>query len=512
MLVKVRKLILPVLSIILLGRLFLPGSVLAQGKDDLVTCIEEVKQIREKEGEKWYTKNKTSCLGEEVIGEWSVLKLADFDKKEVYNDMELEFFAFFDVPVAGAEVRKGQMEYQKTSKPESSAPGYKREKKVEDPGIGDQSQHQIETTDLDIAFGYDNFSPVWVSNVVYQELMVVVGDCSFMVGGRAGRSDSWSFNHHVDWKNDVVINSDHDHGEGVVKERMREYARGLVGRISGVCTSQVSSPQPKRETTREWFDRVFGPLLKQQEEDEKKPEEESRAKANAVNEWILETFGTPSVEVPEDLKQIGWLEPGEATRLQEGRFFPVGAKQEYVFSTFLDRPITSGKEIIEVPGNTDLKISSWGSGSGAAVKAMDWEKIEFVAPVEVGGFTTRAIELRDGGVEIKVINKSPEKNKFKVEITDFLDAVSIETHYFVSYSPETKQALIIVYEGKVEIKTKDGQTVRVKPEGDKPGMVVISQKLSPIKLAALGLGLVGIIGAALFISGKRFVSKKSRKK
>lgn len=502
------------LSGMLLAMVFLlvaAVSASAQEGDSLVACIEEVKQIRAKDGPRWFEKNKTSCLGEEVIGKWSALKLADFDKKEVYSDMELEFYAFFDVPVAGAEVREGQMEYQKTSKPVSPAPGYKREKKVEDPGIGDKSQHQIETTYLDIADGYDAFSPVWVSNIIHQELMVIVGNCSFMVGGRAEKGANWSFNHRVDWKNNVVINSDHDHGEGVLKEQMQEYARSLVRRISGVCTSQVSSPQPKRETTREWFDRVFGPLLKQQEENEKKPGEESRAKANAVNEWILDTFGTPSVEEPDDLKQIDWLESEEATRLQEGRFFPVGAKQEFVFVTFLDRPITSGGEVIDVPGKDDLKIYPWGDGSGAAVSSSDWEKTEFKKPIEVEGFTTRAVELGEGQLEVKVINKDPGKNKFKVEVTDFLDAVSIETHYLVRYSPEVKEAVVVVYEGEVEIRTKGGRTIRAKPEGSKPGMVVIGRRLSVLRLIIAGSILAALVVGGGYILRKKRTGGKKRK-
>ncbi len=68
----------------------------------------------------------------------------------------------------------------------------------------------------------------------------------------------------------------------------------------------------------------------------------------------------------------------------------------------------------------------------------------------------------------------------------------------MSYTPEKKLAVISVYEGEVEIKTKDGQTVKLKPDGGKPGVLVVSKKLSPVKLAIGGLALFAITGGIVW--------------
>ena len=75
-----------------------------------------------------------------------------------------------------------------------------------------------------------------------------------------------------------------------------------------------------------------------------------------------------------------------------------------------------------------------------------------------------------------------------------------------------KQTLVGVYEGQVEVKTKDGKTTTVSPNGDKPGVVVISQKLSSVKLALTGLvPVVVIIGIVLFLK-KKFAQKGLNKR
>jgi len=74
----------------------------------------------------------------------------------------------------------------------------------------------------------------------------------------------------------------------------------------------------------------------------------------------------------------------------------------------------------------------------------------------------------------------------------------IGTHFWVKNDPEKKQTLVGVYEGKVEVKTKDGQTTTVSPNGDKPGIIIATQKLSVTKLVLAGLVLAAVIGGAIF--------------
>ena len=69
----------------------------------------------------------------------------------------------------------------------------------------------------------------------------------------------------------------------------------------------------------------------------------------------------------------------------------------------------------------------------------------------------------------------------------------------------------MVYEGEVEVKTKDGKTISVTPDGDQPGVVVISQKLSPVKLAFFVVVLAVVAGGAFLIIKRKILTKPSKK-
>lgn len=81
------------------------------------------------------------------------------------------------------------------------------------------------------------------------------------------------------------------------------------------------------------------------------------------------------------------------------------------------------------------------------------------------------------------------------------------THFWVSYSKEKKLAVTGVYEGEVEVKTNDGKSTIVSPNGGKPGIVTVTQKLSITKLVLIGMAaaviMVGIIFYLKFKSKKR---------
>lgn len=86
------------------------------------------------------------------------------------------------------------------------------------------------------------------------------------------------------------------------------------------------------------------------------------------------------------------------------------------------------------------------------------------------------------------------------------------THYWVSYDANKRETIIGVYEGKVEVKTKDGKTTTVIPDGDKPGVAVVTQKLSPAQLALSVLIAVAVISGVVLFLKKRVMNKLTVRK
>ncbi len=494
------------------------AAVRAQEKDSLIACIEEVKQIREKEGPQWFTKNKASCLGEEAVGKFSVLPLTEFSKKESFGDMELEFYAYFDTPVDGVAVREGQMEYQETSEPKSPGPGYRTEKKVEKPEIGDKSLHQTETTYVNIAEGYTELPPTWAGYTTYQELMVIVGNCSFMVGGRTKQGDNWSFNHRVDWKRNVVINSDHDHGEEKLKQEMQEYARSLVGKISGVCGGFGSGgAETKKGGVVDW---AKG-LLKRPEtvtSEQEKPRElagnqtwelvkfmteEMKQKSLEVGRWIEENLGeweTKKIErdnleyelygrTPQMTEQIireaqaAWKKSTDGVRFFDEKSFP------QKWRMMVEDQLKPGAEVVSGDNYTAIFRADGGS--------------ILYYPSSFGVYTVENTYNLEGGViEVKT-GTAPIDIK---TLNAFIKSKG--THYRVSFDPDKQLTAVTVYEGEVEI-TTDGKTMRLAADGDRPGVAVVRKRLSIPKLVLTGGILAAIIiGGAFLMFGKRKSIKK----
>lgn len=106
------------------------------------------------------------------------------------------------------------------------------------------------------------------------------------------------------------------------------------------------------------------------------------------------------------------------------------------------------------------------------------------------------LELKSGAIDVIVEPKTEEQ--FQIQ-TPNAEIVVIGTKFSVLYDPKENQTIVEVYKGKVEVKTKDGKTASVSPNEDKPGAVVVSQKLSPIRLAIAGLVLILIVGGTLFL-------------
>ncbi|MBI2021679.1 FecR domain-containing protein, partial [Candidatus Daviesbacteria bacterium] len=153
----------------------------------------------------------------------------------------------------------------------------------------------------------------------------------------------------------------------------------------------------------------------------------------------------------------------------------------------------------------------WDTNSGVVIKSNDWEKIEFKQPVKAaGGETIRTIKLDEGEIEVKVRNNNPAENQFGVD-AGWLGVTVSRTHFWVLKDRTNKSTVVGVYEGEVEVKTRDGHMIKIKPDGDKPGVVVVTQKLSVIKLAILGAVMAAIVGGVFwFIKGRKLKSSKKR--
>lgn len=185
------------------------------------------------------------------------------------------------------------------------------------------------------------------------------------------------------------------------------------------------------------------------------------------------------------------------------------------------KDISEGEnKIVDIENGQDQKKGYWwGKEDGAVMSSPSWKNIKFKEPVKVEGVTSHTVELEQGEIEVKVRNNNPAENQFGVD-AGWLGVTVSRTHFWVSQSQDKKMAVIGVYEGEVEVKTRDGKIVKVSPEEDpstgsgqgKPGVVVVTRKLSPVKLVLAGLVVAAVIGGALVIVRRKFSSKGLNKK
>lgn len=109
--------------------------------------------------------------------------------------------------------------------------------------------------------------------------------------------------------------------------------------------------------------------------------------------------------------------------------------------------------------------------------------------------TTTDINLRTGEVELNVEGGlySPS---FQVFTTNVVAGVK-GTHFWVSHNKKNKLSTVGVYKGEVEVKTSGSDKSNlVSPNGNKPGIIVVTQKLSMNKIVA---SLIVVITAVVAI-------------
>ncbi|OGG30024.1 hypothetical protein A2973_05255 [Candidatus Gottesmanbacteria bacterium RIFCSPLOWO2_01_FULL_49_10] len=108
--------------------------------------------------------------------------------------------------------------------------------------------------------------------------------------------------------------------------------------------------------------------------------------------------------------------------------------------------------------------------------------------------------LKSGQVE--VLEETKGKSPTTIE-TPIAELFVIGTNFLVSYDKKDNKTVVSTYEGQVEVKTKDGKTTTVIPNGDKPGVILVTQKISIVKLVLAGLVLIAAIAGTVFILTKR---------
>lgn len=218
--------------------------------------------------------------------------------------------------------------------------------------------------------------------------------------------------------------------------------------------------------------------------------------------WDFDRLDTP----PTEKVNITLLQGEAQIKSPESpQFIPIdpkGGDTQQV--TFLDSTVRSTTNSVQLR-------HTWSPDSGAVINMSKWSEIKFREPVEVEGVTSHTVELGQGEIEAKVRNSKPAENQFGID-AGWLGVTVSRTHFWVSQSQDKKLAVVGVYEGEVEVKTKDGKTIKVKPDSNKPGIVVVTQKLSPLKLALAGLVLMVTVGSIILIIRKKFTSTGLNKK
>ena len=187
-----------------------------------------------------------------------------------------------------------------------------------------------------------------------------------------------------------------------------------------------------------------------------------------------------------------WVSPGDGVMYKEpgsGEFKPLSESQIISSGGILQ---TTRLTIIRTP-TALIELEPWTYNKPAIVE-----------------FQNDTLILKSGRM-IVVEEKGPDGQSLRLK-TPRVEINLTGTQVAIAYDGDKDKSYVLVYEGQIELRTNDGKTQTVSPDGDKPGIVVISQKLSPVKLALGGLVLVGVLSGIVFFLRKRFVPKGLNKR
>lgn len=116
------------------------------------------------------------------------------------------------------------------------------------------------------------------------------------------------------------------------------------------------------------------------------------------------------------------------------------------------------------------------------------------------GKTTTEIDLQTGEIEVNIEGGVYTAPLMQVFTTNVVAGVR-GTHFWVSHNKDKRLSTVGVYAGEVEVQAKGSdQSTLVSPNGDKPGVIVVTQKLSMIKIAtSLVVVLTAIVAIFWFL-------------
>lgn len=231
------------------------------------------------------------------------------------------------------------------------------------------------------------------------------------------------------------------------------------------------------------------------------PKQETKSATQTIDEWIMENhleYNPDKIEQMEkerneafqkkaQLKEVMFEKAQQVWKLEMIKL----QSESLVGSTF---------ELLWEGQWPDVKTAVFDAQSGVIIASDSWKNIYLQ---ELADQITKNMIINQGEMEIKVINENPTEHKVSVEVGDFFDIFVIQTHFRVKYDPDKKLGVINVYEGEVELRTKDGKVAKIRPNGDTPGVIVVTQKLSVTKLIVASLALVGILVGAILIVKRR---------
>lgn len=265
---------------------------------------------------------------------------------------------------------------------------------------------------------------------------------------------------------------------------------------------------------------------------ERKPSQDANP-VQPINDWIKDTFSDLDFDAIEAERLYG-----RTPEMTEEIIQQYQAEQKALYEGPIESPyrldIQNGDIAIKLPGQTEWSTLKQGDRipSGSTIfTGMDSTTVLSIRDkgiIQVQSFTEITvtekgleeaaktgqtytdIELRTGEVELNVPG-GVFTGSLQVHTPNSTTGVR-GTHFWVSYDKDKKLSTTGVYKGEVEVTAKGSdQFVLVSPNGDKPGVVVVAQKLSPIKLAIAGVVLVAVIGGVVFLK-KRGLKLSSPKK
>lgn len=201
-----------------------------------------------------------------------------------------------------------------------------------------------------------------------------------------------------------------------------------------------------------------------------------------------------SLDILSGQAQIKYPGESEWKDLKQGDKIPPGSTIFTGMDTTTVLTI-AGKGVVQVQSFTEIMINEKGLEDAAKT-----------------GQAYTDIELIKGEIEINVDPYIPmipsgasESQGWGMSIYGpFYSAAVRGTHFWVKQEEGKQFAAIGVYKGSVEVKVRgsDRSTV-VSPVGDKPGVVVVTQKFSPLKITLAGAVLVIVVVGIIFFIKRR---------